>query len=368
MADHLESILLNQYVFTNIWLITWRAYYWSVFAFSGKFKAKREWHTASLCCIFFLTPTLWCYAASSFWPHSVVCVMLHLLSDPTPWSVLCCVFFLTSLCGPCYAAPSFWPHPVVCHVPALVSKEIRSWASSRWNLSSPFLGGHKDCTILMYQYLECHKDCTIWMYNYLVSQKDCTTVMYNYLVGHKECTILMYNYLAGLKDCTTLMHNYLGCNHIASAPYPQGHRFGRIAINGFIPFSLFSFNNCNPMASDCNSMHAARDPTPPICSQDHSTWSAHCALATVIRTTTFLPSTEVVSRNHHLSTKYRSGQSEPPPFYQVQKWSVWTTSSLPSSQLVSRNHPGTALAFRDLRQPTQNIMYFVSLAQKMRTV
>ena len=143
------------------------------------------------------------YAASSFWPHPVVCyavffltppcgllccllsdptlwsVMLCLLSDPTLWSVLCCIFFLTSLCSLCYAAPSFWPHPVVWHVPALVSKEFGSWASSRRNLSSPFLG-HKDCTILMYKYLVCHKDCTIWMYNYLVSHKDCTTVMYIY--------------------------------------------------------------------------------------------------------------------------------------------------------------------------------------------
>ena len=66
------------------------------------------------------------------------------------------------------------------------------------------------------------------------------------------------------------------------------------------------------MATDCNSMHAARDPTPPICSQDHSMWSAGCALATVIRTTTFLPSSEVVSLNHQLFTKFTTGQLEPP--------------------------------------------------------
>ena len=46
-------------------------------------------------------------------------------------------------------------------------------------------------------------------------------------------------------------------------------------------------------------------------------------------------SLELVSLNHLLFTKFRTGQSGPPSLYQVSNWSVWITFSLPSFELVS---------------------------------
>ena len=38
------------------------------------------------------------------------------------------------------------------------------------------------------------------------------------------------------------------------------------------------------------------------------------------------------------------------------------------SYMTGTKKPGVALSFRDLRQSMQNIMYFASMAQKMRTL
>lgn len=57
-----------------------------------------------------------------------------------------------------------------------------------------------------------------------------------------------------------------------------------------------------------------------------------------IRTTTSLPSSELVPQNHHLFTKFRIGPSEPPIIYQIQNWSLKTAVYLPNSELVPQNH------------------------------
>ena len=120
------------------------------------------------------------------------------------------------------------------------------------------------------------------------------------------------------------------------------------------------------MAGGCSSIPATTDPTPSVSCQDRSRWlssrqrTGHSRLNYhlftkfttgpseppplyqvqnwSLRTTTSLPSSELVPQNRHLFTKFRTDPSEPPPLYQVQNWSLRTATSLPNSELVHQNH------------------------------
>ena len=123
-------------------------------------------------------------------------------------------------------------------------------------------------------------------------------------------------------------------------------------------------NTCT--AGGCSSIPATTDPTPSVSCQDQSRWlssrqhTGHSRLNYhlftkfttgpseapplyqvqnwSLRSTTSLPSSELVHQNHHLFTKFRTGPSEPPPLYQIQNWSIRTTNYLPNSELVHQNH------------------------------
>ena len=98
---------------------------------------------------------------------------------------------------------------------------------------------------------------------------------------------------------------------------------------------LLCTNNQGNMASSCNGIHTTADPIP---TPYHLLWGSEPV-------TLFRLYTGLNHLNHHLFTKFKTGQSEHYPIktssmtteHLLQASTTWTTTSLPRLELVNQN-------------------------------